>query len=199
VACPRPFLPRADIRGGRNLPSSDTTLPANFTRFYILARSIDGRLPSAQNSCNPCSRGRGLLRITEPQSRDPLSCPKNVCPRSSNGTRRVGLASLLSALDLQICRLDRRPMLGVKTFAHLYIVEVDDGDRTSGPANGSHIVPGSAGVIEDVGGCRGDVTDLQPNEPLTQLESGGAWILRLREAARRVTEAGGDAEVLGCW
>jgi len=173
--------------------------PANFTRFYILARSIDGRLPSAPSSRNPCSWGMGLLRITEPQTRGPLSGLTNVCPRSSYGTCGVGLAGLLSALDLQICRLDRRPVLGAKTFAHLYIVEVGDSDRTSGPANGSPIVPDSPGVIEVVGGCRGGATDLQSTKPPTQLEGGRAWVLRLREAARRVEEAGGDTEVLGCW
>ena len=173
--------------------------PANFTRFYILGRSIDGRLPSAPNSCNPHSWGRGLLRITEPQSRDPLSDPTNVCPRSSCRTRGVGLAGLLSVLDLQICRLDRRPILGAKTFAHLYIVEVGDTDRTSGPANGSPVILDSPGVIEVVGGCCGGATDLQSKKPLTQLEGGRAWVRRLREAAGRVEEAGGNAEVIGCW
>ena len=194
------FSFRTAIHGRRDLPySPGTVFQANFTRFYILARSIDGRLPSASNLCGPCSWGKGLLRITEPQHRDPTSSPTNVCPRSSNGTRGAGLASLLSALDLQICRLDRRPVLGAKTFAHLYIVEVDDGDRPLGPPNGHCIIPGSAGVVGDMEGCCGNPTDLQSNKPLTQLEGGGAWVRRLREAAGRVMEAGGDAEVLGCW
>ena len=135
----------------------------------------------------------------EPQSRDLLSGPTNVCPLSSHGTRGVGLAGLLSALDLQICRLDRRPMPGAKTFAHLYIVEVCDSDGTSGPANGSPIVSDSPAVIEVVRGCCRGTTDLQSNTPLTQLGGDRAWALRLREAVERVEEAGGDAEVLGCW
>ena len=192
----RIFFP---VHGGRGSPSLDTIFPANFTRFYILARSIDGRLPSAQNSCHPYSWGRGLLRITEPQSRDPLSGLTNICPRSSYGTHGVSLAGLLSVLDLPVCRLDRRPILGAKTFAHLYIVEVGDSDRTWGAAHGSSVVPDSPGVIEDVGGCCAGATNLQSNKQLIRLEGGREWILRLREAAGRVKEAGGDAEVLGCW
>ena len=176
-----------------------TFFPANFTRFYILARSIDGRLPSVPNARNPCSWGRGLLRIAEPQRSDPLSGLANVSSRSSYRTRGVGLAGLLSVLDLQIYRLDRRPILGAKTFAHLYIVEVGDSDRTLGPANGSPVLPDSLGVIEVVGGCCGGATDLQLNKPFIQPEGGRAWALRLQEAVGRVEEAGGGAEVLGCW
>ena len=200
LACSRPFFPvRSSMEGVTYLLLLALFSQANFTRFYILARSINGRLPSTLNPCSPCSWGKGLLQITEPQNRDPSSGPTNACQRSSNGTRGVGLASLLSALDLQICRLDRRPVLGAKTFAHLYIVEVDDGDRSSGPANCSHIIPDSVGVIVDMGGCCGGATDLQSNKSLTQLECDGAWIVRLREAVGRVVEAGGDAEVIGCW
>ena len=50
-------------------------------------------------------------------------------------------------------------MLGVKTFAHLYIVEMDDNDRSLSSVNGSHIVPDPAGVIKDVAGGRGGGSD----------------------------------------
>lgn len=89
-------------------------------------------------------------------------------------------------------------MVGVKTFAHVYIVEVDDGDQSPGSANDCLIVPDSR-VVEDVGGCGGGTTDLQSNKSLTRSEGDGAWVSRLQEAARRVVEAGGNAEVLGCW
>ncbi|KAF9650041.1 PDT-domain-containing protein [Thelephora ganbajun] len=176
---------------------------SNFTRFYILARSIDGQLPSAPNPygpwAHPSSRNKGLLRIFESQTHDSPSGLAHTRPGASNGTRRDGLASLLSVLGLQICRLDRRPMLGAKTFAHVYIVEVDDNDQSPGSANDSPTTPDSAVVVEDLEAYGGDVTDLQSNRPLMRLEGDGMWILRLREAAERVVEAGGDAEILGCW
>ena len=174
--------------------------PANFTRFYIIARSIDGQLPSAPNPrSNPVTWNKGLLRIREPQSRDPSSGTTFVRPRLSNGTSRVSLANLLSALDLQISRLDRRPIIGVKPFTHVYIVEVDDDDQSSGLANNSPIVPDSAVVIEDMDVRGGDAADLQSNGPLVQLGGHGTCVSRLREAAERVVEAGGEADVLGCW
>jgi len=166
---------------------------SNFTRFYVLARSIDGQLPSAPNPygpwSHPSSRNKGLLRICEPQKHDPSS-------GSGNGTRRADLVTLLSVMDLQICRLDRRPVLGAKTFSRVYIVEVDDDDQFLDSANSSPIVPDS---IKDSEGCSGDATELQSNKPLVQLEGDGAWTLRLREATGRIIEAGGHAEVLGCW
>ena len=81
----------------------------------------------------------------------------------SNGTRGVGSPTLLSNIrptDLPI----RPPSCAGHTLAHPYIVKVDDGDRSSGPANGSHIVPDSVGVIEDVGGCRGVPVDMWPDK-----------------------------------
>ena len=193
-----------DILEGGDLPSFIYLSLANFTRFYTIARSIDGQLPAPPNphipAClHPVPWNKGLLRIREPQSRDPASGPTNVCPRFSNGARGGDLASLLSALDLQICRLDRRPILGVKPFAQVYIVEVDDGDQLSGSANSSPIVPGSAVVIEDVEGYGWGAADMQSNGPLVRLDGHGLWVLRLREAAERVIEAGGDADVLGSW
>jgi len=106
--------------------------------------------------------------------------------------------SLLSAMDLQVCRLDRRPILSAQTFAHLYIVEVDDSDQSWDSASSSPIIPASA-VVAELEGYGGDVTELQSNKPLVRLEGEGEWALRLREAAERVVEAGGDAQVLGCW
>lgn len=174
---------------------------ANFTRFYILAQSIDEELPSAPNPCGPwsypCSRNKGLVRIREPQSHD-LSFGSAYL-RFSNGTLAGGLASLLSALDLPICRLDRRPVLGMKPFAHVYIVEVDDSDQPPTSANSSPITPDFSVIVEDVEVYWGAGDDLQSNKTLGQLEDDGVWTLRLRRAVERVLDAGGDAEVLGCW
>jgi hypothetical protein len=107
--------------------------------------------------------------------------------QGTNGTVGSDLASLLSVLGLPICRLDRRPLLGAKTFTHLYIVEVDGGEQSFDSAGSSPIASdiamGADGLERWVGGA----TDLE------------MWALRLREAAGRVVEAGGDAEVLGCW
>lgn len=166
---------------------------ANFTRFYIIARSIDWQLPSLPTHCDPWSysyaRNKGLLRIREQKSHDP----------SPGFAQPVNLADLLSAMDLQICRIDRRPLLGAKTFAHVYIVEVNDTIRPPSSANSSPIIPDSTAAMEDLRGC-GDVTDLQSNKPFALSDGDdGPWPLRLREAAGRVTEAGGDGEVLGCW
>lgn len=170
---------------------------ANFTRFYILARSIDSQLPSLPTRCDsllcPNSRSKGLLRIHEPKSHVPS--PGFAHPSS----RGVGLADLFSALDLPICRVDRRPLQGAKTFAHVYIVEVEDNIQRFGSVNGSPIIPISATVVEDLELRGGDTTGLQSNKPLVPTEGGEAWALRLREAADRVTGAGGDVEVLGCW
>lgn len=105
----------------------------------------------------------------------------------------------MSALDLQVCRIDRRPLPGAKTFAHLYIVEVDDSIQPSSSANGSPVIPDSAVDVEDSDLCGGEATDLQSNKSLVPSEDDGLWALRLREAADRVVEAGGYAELLGCW
>lgn len=194
------FPPMYGIREGCDLPSFGVFFPANFTRFYIIARSINGQLPSAPSPYIPCSRPitwtKGLLRIREQQSYDPSPGPTTIRPRLSIGTRRVNLASLLSAMDLQICRLDRRPIIGVKPFTHVYIVEVDNEDQSVGSADDSPITPDSAVAIKEYG--RG-TTDLQSNGRLVRLEGDGKWVSRLREAAKRVVEAGGDAQVLGCW
>jgi len=176
-------------------PLSASVFPANFTRFYVLARSMDEQIPLAANPCAD-SRNKGLLRVRELQSDSPSLGSAHARPRSSNGTPRKGLATLLSALDLQICRLDRRPVLGAKTFAHVYIVEVDDDGQLSGSADSSPIVPDPALAVEAYGE---DTADLQSNKPFVRLEGDGVWALRLREAAGRVVGAGGDAEVLGCW
>jgi hypothetical protein len=110
-----------------------------------------------------------------------------------------GLANLLSVLDLRICRLDRRPLLGAKTFEYVYIVEVDDGDRASESTNVSLIVSDSVLVAEAIEGSDGDASDLRSNRPLMRFEGDGEWVSRLLAAAERVVRAGGDAEVLGCW
>ena len=85
-------------------------------------------------------------------------------------------------------------MLGAKTFAYVYIVEVDDGDQPLSSANSSPIIP-----PVDVGEFNGDSGGLQSNRPFGMLEDDGMWELRLRQAVERVVEAGGDAELLGCW
>ena len=90
-------------------------------------------------------------------------------------------------------------MLGVETFAHVYIVEVDDGCQPSGSVNNFPLVKGSAVVIEDGEEYGEGAACLQSNRPLLRLEGDGVWVSRLREAAERVVKAGGDAEVLGCW
>lgn len=196
LTCPHVFLVWC-YHGRRGLLSSfGVILPiANYTRFYILARSIDWRLPSLPTPCDPQSgpnsRNKGLLRIRELNSRASSPGPAHPGPRAYNRTQGISLVNLLSALDLHICRIDRRPLPGATTFAHLYIVEVDDSVQPFSSANSYPIVPGPA-VVEDA-------TDLQSNKPLVSSEDGGAWALRLREAADRVTEVGGHAEVLGCW
>jgi len=196
------FFPvRSLVRDVAYLPLLMSVFPANFTRFYVLGRSIDGRLPTIPNHrglySHPSSQNKGLLRIREPQNHDSSYGPAHTRLQSSNGARGGGLASLLLAMDLQVCRLDRRPILGAKTFAHLYIVEVDDTDQSWDSANSSPITPVSA-VAVGLEGC-GDTTELQSNKPLVRLEGEAVWALRLREAAERVIEAGGDAEVLGSW
>jgi len=176
---------------------------SNFTRFYILARSIDWQLPSLPTPCDPWSRSnprnKGLLRISEPNNHVPSPGSAHSGLKLYNKTRGVDLANLLSALDLHICRVDRRPLPGAKTFAfaHVYIVEVDDKFQPSSSANGSPIIPDSSTVVEDLKRC--GATDLQSNKPFASSEGGGAWALMLREAADRVAKAGGDAEVLGYW
>lgn len=173
---------------------------SNFTRFYVVARSLDWELPLAPASYSPCSnpnsRNKGLLRIREPET---CGSPEfmDTGLQLSDGTRGGGLASLLSALDLQVCRLDRRPLLGAKTFAHAYIVEVDGGDQFNS-AGSSPIVP-DAVVDGEFGEYSGDAINLQSNKPLGSFGGDREWALRLREAANRVIEAGGYAEVLGCW
>ena len=89
-------------------------------------------------------------------------------------------------------------MLGAKTFTHVYIVEVDDDDQSSSSANSSPITPNSP-MIEDMEAYGGGGAGLQSHKPFMGLESEEVWGLRLRQAVGRVLEAGGDAEVLGCW
>ena len=186
------------LNGERGLPSFDVT--ANFTRFYILARSIDEELPSASEPCCPwshsISQNKGLVRIREPQNYGPSFGP--AYSWFGYGMRGGGLANLLSALDLPICRLDRRPVLGAKTFEHVYIVEVDDDDQSPSSINSSPIIPDSA-MVEGIETYGWGAAELHPNKPFLGLENDGVWGLRLRQAVGRVLEAGGDAEVLGCW
>lgn len=181
------------------LPSFDVI--ANFTRFYILARSIDEELPSAEDAYCPWSNlsslNKGLVRIRETQNYGPSFGP--AYSWFSNGKRGGGIASLLSALDLPICRIDRRPVPGAKTFTHVYIVEVDDDDQSPSSVNSSPIIPGSPMFVEDMEAYGWGGAGLQSNGTLMQLESDGMWSLRLRQAVGRILEAGGDAELLGCW
>ena len=90
-------------------------------------------------------------------------------------------------------------MLRAKTFAYVYIVEVDDGDQPLSSANSSPITPVSTMTFGDVGVYDGDRSDLQSNKLFGGSEDDGMWALRLRQAVERVLEAGGDAELLGCW
>ena len=171
---------------------------ANFTRFYVLARSIDSQIPPAPAPYGlwsyPGSQKKGLLRIREPQDHDPSGGLL-----TSNTIRKGCLVNLLSALDLEVCRIDRRPVLAAKTFSHMYIVEVDGGDQSPCSANNSPITPDSTMLAGDLERYGGDAADLQSNRPLMHLDDDGVWALRLQEAADRVKEAGGEAEVLGCW
>lgn len=95
-------------------------------------------------------------------------------------------------------------MLGAKTFAHVYVLEVDDGGQSlpssvDSSVDSSPIIPNSEIPGEDGGAYGRGRTDLQSNKPLVRLGDDGGWVYRLREAAERVLEAGGDAEVLGSW
>ena len=85
-------------------------------------------------------------------------------------------------------------MLGAKTFAYVYIVEVDDGDQPLNSANSSPMIP-----PVDVGEFDGEMNGLQSNKPFGMLEGDEMWAWRLRQAVERVIEAGGDAKILGCW
>lgn len=178
---------------------------ANFTRFYILARSINWQLPSLPSPRDPWPypnpRNKGLLRIREQKSRAPSPDLAHFSLSACNQKLRISLADLLSALDLQICRIDRRPLPGAKTFTHVYIVEVDDSVQPSDSASSLSIISDSAAAVGDLERCGGDGTDLQSNKTFVtaEVEGNGAWALRLREAADRVANAGGHAEVLGCW
>jgi len=83
---------------------------SNFTRFYILANSLDTELPSPPREARP---PRGLFRIH--------------CGTSTrDGDKPPTITRLLDVLRLRVTRIDRRPRLGANSFDDVYFVEVED-------------------------------------------------------------------------
>ncbi|KAH6917290.1 Prephenate dehydratase-domain-containing protein [Coprinopsis sp. MPI-PUGE-AT-0042] len=75
----------------------------NYTRFYILARDRDQALPLSLPE--PPLGHRALFRV----------------PIRTSGTR--GIQDIFPALDVNVTRIDRRPLSGVP-FSSIYIIEV---------------------------------------------------------------------------
>jgi len=127
---------------------------SNFTRFYVLGKSLDAEIPSSP--VDEVRPSRGLFRIH--------------CSHSTrDGDKPPTITRLLDVLNLRVTRVDRRPLLGAKSFEDVYFVEVED-----------------EGVAEYSPGCNGNGFTLP-------------WGRRLEVAKGSVVEAGGEVVLLGSW
>ena len=152
---------------------------ADSPRFYILARSIDEELPSAYDPCCPWSNlaslNKGLMPIRETRNYGP---PFGLTYSWFSNGMRGGLVSILPALDLPICRLDRRPVLGERRLHMCNIVKMDGDGQSPNSVNSSSTIPSSP-TIKDMEAYGRDRVGLQSNRVLVQLESdglrGGSW------------------------
>ncbi|KAG2023384.1 hypothetical protein CC2G_001045 [Coprinopsis cinerea AmutBmut pab1-1] len=83
----------------------------NYTRFYVLARGPDVKLPL--NRPRPSESHRtGVIRIIIRQT-------------AANTSSSTGIQDALAMLNTSISRIDRRPLAGVP-FDFVYLVEVQD-------------------------------------------------------------------------
>ncbi|KAF9240869.1 Prephenate dehydratase-domain-containing protein [Melanogaster broomeanus] len=79
----------------------------NCTRFYILSYGLDVALPAG---CLLPTENTALLRIQ--------------APSESSTTSKLDIAKAISALDLVVLRIDRRPSLHATLFEDVYFLEI---------------------------------------------------------------------------
>ncbi|KAI0639792.1 PDT-domain-containing protein [Trametes polyzona] len=91
---------------------------SNTTRFFILANSLDSRLPGGQREPR---RQRALIRISNPppqRQRDETPLP--------NRLLHTVTSTLMTTFGCAALRIDRRPSLTDVPFDDVYFVEVGD-------------------------------------------------------------------------
>lgn len=101
-----------------------------------MSNSLDEELPSSPTEIIP---SRGLFRIHP----------------GLNGTtpgQLPTITSLLNALQLRVNSVDRRPLLGAKTFDSLYFVEVEDDEDKSFSASWLERLNEAKASVEIAGG-----------------------------------------------
>lgn len=93
--------------------------PENFTRFYVVVRAEQVERPQWLAESQPC---RALIRITTRPRLAITTSPK---------VEAAGISNLLSALQMNVIRIDRRPSLEPTPFHDVYFVEIIREDGTS--------------------------------------------------------------------
>lgn len=80
------------------------------------------------------------------------------------------MSTLLTTFGVPIIRIDRRPSLNNVPFEHVYFVELEELGSDLGEADGGHAEQG---------------------DPV--------WLNRIRMGIDRISEAGGEASIIGIW
>ncbi|GJE87609.1 PDT-domain-containing protein [Phanerochaete sordida] len=146
----------------------------NYTRFYVLAYTIDARPPVVRRV--PQLR-RALVRITLPPAQhteqpavsdgedDEPTTPKPAHSRSLH----LIMGTLLTTFGVPVIRIDRRPSASGCPFEDTYFIELEDfGTPVEPPVTG--------------------------NSPADE-----AWLKKVRNGVAKVNAVGGLADVIGVW
>ncbi|GBE78226.1 hypothetical protein SCP_0111090 [Sparassis crispa] len=107
--------------------AASDSCPANLTRFYVLASSLDASLPS--DALQRYARRRALVRISEGLSEQTAAPHGRLI--------QLVISTLLTTFGSPATRIDRRPSIsGVE--GDIYVIELED--STGPPSPGSHAV-----------------------------------------------------------
>ncbi len=151
-------------------------MAANFTRFYVLANSLEVKppcLPGAPHFRRALVRLRLLPTGITPPETEPdteLTQPSVLPSPSHNRPLHLVLSTLLTTFGVPVIRVDRRPSLNPVPFEDNYFIELEE--------LGSPRDPGS-----------------KYNEALLD----DAWLTRIQAGIERVAAADGEATLLGVW
>ena len=147
------------------------TVTVNYTRFYVLANTIEARPPVLHGV--PQLR-RALIRLslppTQPTDQPDAGDDTPTLPKPAhNRPVHLIMGTLLTTFGVPVIRIDRRPSITARPLDNTYFIELED--------FGTPVEPSATG-----------------NTPADE-----AWLTRVRTGVARVAAVGGHADIIGVW
>ncbi|KAF8225087.1 PDT-domain-containing protein [Tricholoma matsutake] len=110
---------------------------ANFTRFFVIAKNSEAWLPDCPQPT------RALVQIS-------AKIPSSIFAGSS--VRNANISNLLTALQMSVTRIDRRPAIGTVPFHDTYIVELERESNAQDNDSWAREVEAAVEGVTQVGG-----------------------------------------------